>query len=119
MTEKFNLHGHEVEFGKNEGKAIIDIGLDEDNTDQCYLIDIFMVDKKDYVALLSSESSQIYLFYYDDSFENEEINLQVIEDEEEIDEVFHLFSYYWDEEALDNLVNDYESDLGDEEVIDE
>ena len=23
MTEKLNLHGHEVEFGKNKGKAII------------------------------------------------------------------------------------------------
>ena len=118
MTEKLNLHGHEVEFGKNKGKAIIEIGFDE-NTDQCYLIDIFTVDETDYVALLSSDSSQIYLFYYNDSFDNDEINLEIIEDEDEMDEVFHLFTHYWDEEALDNLVDDYESDMDDNDVIDE
>ena len=36
-----------------------------------------------------------------------------------MDEVFHLFSHYWDEEALDNLVEDYESDMDDEDMIDE
>lgn len=118
MTEKLNLHGHEVEFGKNQGKAIIEIGFDE-NADQCYLVDIFTVDETDYVALLSSDSSQIYLFYYNDSFDSDDINLEIIDDEEELDEVFHIFSHYWDEEALDNLVDDYESDMDEDEMIDE
>lgn len=110
MTEKLELHGHEVEFLKNEGKAIIEIDLGE-ASDECYLLDIFSVDGTDYVALISSESYEIYLFYYEDSFEEDEIDLRLIDDEEELDEVFHLFTHYWDDEAIDQVVEDYNSDL--------
>lgn len=110
MTEKIELHGHELEFLKNNGKAVIEIYLGE-RTDECYLIDIFTVDQTDYVALISSETSEIYIFYYEDSFENDEIDLKVVEDEEELEEVFHLFTHYWDDEALDNLVEEYNSDI--------
>lgn len=112
MTEKLELHGHEVEFLKNEGKAVIELDLG-DTTDECYLLDIFSVDGKDYVALISSESNEIYLFYYEDSFEEDEIDLKVIEDDEEIEEVFHLFTHYWDDEAIDQVVDDYNVDLED------
>ena len=110
MTEKLEIHGHELEFLKNEGKAVIEIDLG-DQTDECYLIDIFTVDETDYVALISSESNEIYLFYYEDSFEEDEIDLKVIEDEEELETVFHLFQHYWDDEALDQVVYEYEHDL--------
>lgn len=110
MTEKIELHGHELEFLKNNGKAVIEIDLGE-RTDECYLIDIFTVDQTDYVALISSETNEIYIFYYEDSFENDEIDLKVVEDEEELEEVFHLFTHYWDDEALDNLVKEYNSDI--------
>ena len=110
MTEKIELHGHELEFLKNNGKAVIEIDLSE-RTDECYLIDIFTVDQTDYVALISSETNEIYIFYYEDSFENDEIDLKVVEDEEEFEEVFHLFTHYWDDEALDNLVEEYNSDI--------
>ena len=110
MTEKIELHGHELEFLKNNGKAVIEIDLGE-RTDECYLIDIFTVDQTDYVALVSSETNEIYIFYYEDSFENDEIDLKVVEDEEELEEVFHLFTHYWDDEALDNLVEEYNSDI--------
>ena len=110
MTEKLELHGHEVEFLKNEGKAIIEIDLGE-ASDECYLLDIFSVDGTDYVALISSESYEIYLFYYEESFEEDEIDLRLIDDEEELEEVFHLFTHYWDDEAIDQVVEDYNSDL--------
>lgn len=110
MTEKIELHGHELEFLKNNGKAVIEIDLGE-RTDECYLVDIFTVDQTDYVALISSETNEIYIFYYEDSFENDEIDLKVVEDEEELEEVFHLFTHYWDDEALDNLVEEYNSDI--------
>lgn len=97
MTEKIELHGHELEFQKNSGKAVIEIDLGE-VSDECYLVDVFSVDGTDYVALISSESNEIYIFYYEDSFENDEIDLKVVDDEEELDEVFHLFTHYWDDE---------------------
>lgn len=110
MTEKIELHGHKLEFQKNNGKAVIEIDLG-DATDECYLIDVFSVDETDYVALISSESNEIYIFNYEDSFENDQIDLKVVEDEEELEEVFHLFTHYWDDEALDNLVEDYDNDI--------
>lgn len=110
MTEKIELHGHKLEFQKNNGKAVIEIDLG-DATDECYLIDVFSVDETDYVSLISSESNEIYIFYYEDSFENDQIDLKVVEDEEELEEVFHLFTHYWDDEALDNLVEDYNNDI--------
>lgn len=118
MTEKLELHGHEVEFLKNEGKAIIEIDLG-DASDECYLLDIFSVDGTDYVALISSESYEIYLFYYEDSFEEDEIDLRLIDDEEELEEVFHLFTHYWDDEAIDQVVEDYNSDLEIDDELEE
>ena len=99
MTEKIELHGHELEFQKNNGKAVIEIDLG-DATDECYLIDVFSVDGTDYVALISSESNEIYLFYYEDSFENDEVDLKVIEDEEELEEVI---------DALEDIIIDIEN----------
>ena len=110
MTEKIELHGHELEFQKNSGKAVIEIDLGE-VSDECCLVDVFSVDGTDYVALISSESNEIYIFYYEDSFENDEIDLKVVDDEEELDEVFHLFTHYWDDESLDKLVDDYDNDI--------
>lgn len=118
MTEKLELHGHEVEFLKNEGKAIIEIDLG-DASDECYLLDIFSVDGTDYVALISSDSYEIYLFYYEDSFEEDEIDLRLIDDEEELEEVFHLFTHYWDDEAIDQVVEDYNSDLEIDDELEE
>ena len=122
MTEKIELHGHELEFQKNSGKAVIEIDLGE-VSDECYLVDVFSVDGIDYVALISSESNEIYIFYYEDSFENDEIDLKVVDDEEELDEVFHLFTHYWDDESLDKLVDDYDNDIehfaDDEQVIED
>lgn len=112
MSEKLQIHGHELEFLKNEGKAVIQLDFGEDS-EECYLIDIFSVDDVDYVALISSMSNEIYLFYYEDSFDNDEneIDLKTIEDDDEIEEVFHLFSHYWDDDAIDQLVEDYNTDL--------
>lgn len=122
MTEKIELHGHELEFQKNSGKAVIEIDLGE-VSDECYLVDVFSVDGTDYVALISSESNEIYIFYYEDSFENDEIDLKVVDDEEELDEVFHLFTHYWDDESLDKLVDDYDNDIehfaDDEQVMED
>ena len=110
MVEKIELHGHELEFLKNNGKAVIEIDLGE-TRDECYLIDVFSVDQTDYVALISSDTNEIYIFYYEDSFENDEVDLKVVEDENELEDVFHLFTHYWYDDAIDGLVEDYNTDL--------
>lgn len=119
MTQKFESHGYQLEFEKKEGKAIIELDLDE-ASQECYLIDIFSVDEKDYIALVGADNEELYIFHYDSDEEDEEnITLLAIEDEEEIDLIYHLFSHYWNEEAIDSLIDDYNSDIEYLELDDE
>ena len=113
MTETFNIHGHEVVFNKNKGKAVIEIQLGE-TEEECILIDIFSVDDKEYIALLSGESSEIYLFRYTDIYGADNIDLTMIDDEDEVDEVFHIFSHYWTDDMIDDLICEYEEEVNSE-----
>ena len=110
MSEKLQIHGHEVEFLKNEGKAVIELDLG-DSTEECYLLDIFSVDGTDYVALISSENDNLYIFYYEDSFEEDEIELKMVDDDDQLEEIYHIFTHYWDDEAIDGVIDDYNSDI--------
>ncbi|WP_311491706.1 DUF1292 domain-containing protein [uncultured Anaerococcus sp.] len=114
MTETLNIHGHEVVFNKNKGKAVIEIQLGE-TEEECILIDIFSIDDKEYIALLSGETSEVYLFRYTDIYGDENIDLTMIDDEDEIDEVFHIFSHYWTDEMIDSLIEEYDSEVNSEE----
>lgn len=111
MTQKFESHGYQLEFEKNKGKALIELDFG-DSPQDCYLIDIFSVDSDDYIALVPVDSEELYILRYD-AIEDEEdsINLLAIEDEEELDLVYHLFFHYWDEENIDKVVEDYMDDL--------
>lgn len=114
MTETLNIHGHEVIFNKNKGKAVIAIQLGGDE-EECLLIDIFSVDDKGYIALLSGETSEIYLFRYTDIYDDENIELTMIDDEDEVDDVFHIFSHYWTDEKIDDLIDEYNAEVNSEE----
>ena len=116
MSKKLEIHNHEIEFEKNEGKAIIELQLD-DNPRQCYLIDIFSVDDNDYIALVDSENSELIILLYelvDD--QTGEIKLNSLEDEDKLDEIYHLFSHYWDYDTIDEIVKEYERDLEDSDI---
>lgn len=114
MTETFDIHGHKVEFNKNEGKAVIAIQLGE-GEEECILIDIFSIDEKEYIALLSGVSSEIYLFRYSDIYGDENIELNMIDDEDEIDEVFHIFSHYWTDDRIDDLIDEYDAEANNQD----
>lgn len=110
MTKKFESHGYQLKFEKNKGKAIIELELGS-GPQECYLIDIFSVDDQDYIALVPVDSEELYILKYDINEEDEEnINLIAVE-EEELDLIYHLFFHYWDEETIDNLIDDYMGDL--------
>jgi hypothetical protein len=119
MSQKMDIHGYQLEFEKNEGKAIIEIFIDEEGQ-ECYLIDIFSVNDRDYIALVPVDNDELYIFIYDvDEDDDENINLIAIEDEEEMDLIYHLFSHFWDEEAIDAVIDDYNSDMDFVDVEDE
>lgn len=111
MAKILEIHGHKLEFEKNEGKAIIELYFGDEPTES-YLIDIFSVDEVEYIALVDSESSQLYILEYMVDDENSEnISLNPLGDEEKLDEIYHLFNHYWDLEAIDEIVNEYMQDL--------
>lgn len=116
MAKELEIHGHNLEFEKNEGKAIIELHIEE-NPRETYLIDIFSVDGVDYIALVDSESSELYLLEYKvEDEESGEITLNPLENEEKLDEVFHLFNHYWDEDTIDKIVSEYIEDLEDSDM---
>lgn len=111
MTKKLEIHNHKLEFEKNEGKAIIELQLGE-NPIECYLIDIFSVDEIDYIALIDSESSELIILLYElADEEGKDVRLNSIESEEKMEEIYHLFSHYWDYDTIDKVVSEYENDL--------
>lgn len=118
MTKKLEIHGHSLEFEKNEGKAIIELNF-EDNPIETYLIDIFSVDGVDYVALVDDETSELYLLEYklvDD--ESGEVSLNPLDEEDKLDEIYHLFSHYWDSDSIDEVVEQYIEDIEDRDIDD-
>ncbi|MDY3007231.1 DUF1292 domain-containing protein [Anaerococcus sp. AGMB00486] len=116
MAKELEIHGHNVEFEKNEGKAIIELHID-DNPIEAYLLDIFSVDEIDYIALIDSQSSELYLLEYKlEDEESGEITLNPLEDEDKLDEIYHLFNHYWDEDSIDRIINEYIEDIEDRDM---
>lgn len=116
MSKKLKIHNHDIEFEKNQGKAIIELQLDE-NPRQCYLIDIFSIDNVDYIALIDIENSELIILLYELADEKTgEIKLNSLEDEQKLDEIYHLFSHYWDYDTIDEIVKEYERDLEDSDI---
>ncbi|MDD7306181.1 MAG: DUF1292 domain-containing protein [Peptoniphilaceae bacterium] len=119
MTQTIELHGHQLEFEKNKGKALIEFDF-ANSPQECYLIDIFSVDRDDYIALVSVDSEELYILRYDTSEDDKEnINLIAIDNEEELDLVYHLFSHYWDEDKLDKIIDAYKCDMKDMDNFEE
>lgn len=113
MTKRLDIHGHKLEFEKNQGKAIIELHI-TDEPSECYLIDIFSVDGTDYIALVDSDSSELYLLEYEiEDEESGQISLNPLESEEKLEEIYHLFNHYWDIDTIDDIIDEYIKDLED------
>ena len=39
----------------------------------------------------------------------------VIEDDDEMDEVYHLLSHYWTDEMIDDLIDEYNEEINQED----
>lgn len=100
-----------IEFNKTDKHVIITLHLDEKETD-CFLIDVFGVDDKDYIALYDVESEEVLLFKYnDDTLEDENINLEFIEDEEEFLTVSDIFEKEYTDEKIEEKLEEYSKEV--------
>lgn len=39
----------------------------------------------------------------------------MIDDEDEIDEVFHIFSHYWTDDRIDDLIDEYDAEANNQD----
>lgn len=81
-------HNHE-----HEELEMVQLTLEDDTELECYIIGIFEVDEKEYIALLPENDERVLIYQY---YENEEdIELKTIEDDEEFkivsDAYYELF----------------------------
>ena len=80
-----------------EERDVIYLTLDDDTVLECDVLEVFQVEGKDYIALLSKEDETVLLYeFYGDG---EDIRLENIED----DDAFQKVS-----EAFDELTEDWE-----------
>ncbi|MDO4661870.1 MAG: DUF1292 domain-containing protein [Tissierellia bacterium] len=106
---------HDIVFHKNDDKALISINIEDEDID-CALLDIFSIDDKEYIALVSLEDNDLYILEYDSEKDNEEeVILSFIEDEEEMDFVFDVFESHWSDEEIDEVMDSYFEELEEDE----
>lgn len=78
----------------HEEMEMIQLTLDDDTVMNCFVIGIFEVDDKEYIALLPEDDERVILYQYNEN--DGEVELKTIEDDEEFDVVseayYELFS---------------------------
>lgn len=116
MSDVIEVHDHVLEFKKNKGKSVINILFDDEEGQDCFLIDIFSIDGKDYCALVAVGGQDLYILEYEDMGDNN-ISLGYIDDDLDAEEVYDLFGHYRTDEMIDNLLDEYYEDY--EEVDDD
>lgn len=70
---------------------LITIVLDDDTELQCSVIGIFPVDDKEYIALLPENDDEILMYRYNETDNEDGIELALIESDDEFDKVEDTF----------------------------
>lgn len=82
-------HGHDHEHAEMEVPTMT-ITLDDDTEMECYVLSIFDVKEKQYIALLPIGEEEVFLYAYEEDAEKN-ISLDVIEDDDEYEAVADVF----------------------------
>ena len=92
-------HPHDHNHEHEEYDTII-LTLDEDSELECIVLDVFEVDEKAYIALVSIEEEQVLIYRYleVEGGEEDEFTLDTIDDEEEFELVSQAFNELFIEE---------------------
>lgn len=90
----------EEEMLDEEEMDVIVLTLDDDSEIECAILEIFPLDGKDYIALVTLDDEQKVLLYeFSEDEKTDEIEVSMIEDEEEFERVAEEFNRLMDEEA--------------------
>jgi uncharacterized protein YrzB (UPF0473 family) len=92
-------HPHDHNHEHEEYDTII-LTLDDDSELECIVLDVFEVDEKAYIALVSIEEEQVLIYRYleVEGGEEDEFTLDTIDDEEEFELVSQAFNELFIEE---------------------
>ena len=108
-----NTHGKNCDCGCQDGTedATVTLTLDDGSELECAVLSIFPAGDKQYIALVpldedeDSEEGDVYLYRFQE-FENGEIQLDNIIDDEEYEIVADAFDELLDSEEFDELFED-------------
>lgn len=97
MSDEKNF---EEEMLDEEEMDVIVLTLDDDSEIECAILEIFPLDGKDYIALVTlDEEQKVLLYEFSEDEKSEEIEVSMIEDEEEFERVAEEFNRLMNEEA--------------------
>lgn len=100
----------------DDAEMTITLELEDDTELECAVLAIFPMEDQQYIALTPateseelelSEESEVF-FYRFTEYENQEIELENIEDEDEYDKVAEAFDELLDEQQFDEVFDDKE-----------
>lgn len=87
-------HDHDHDDHNHEELEMLELTLDDDTTLKTYVLGIFEVEDKEYIALLPEDDERVLLYSYVET--GGEVQLNTIEDDEEFEIVseayYELFS---------------------------
>lgn len=85
--------------GCNEEMEIMHLSLDDGTDIDCYVLGVFDVNDKEYIALVPEDSEDVLLYRYSETEEG--VELDNIEDDAEYEEVGKVFDEIFEEEFED------------------
>ena len=108
-----NTHGEDCDCGcqDNNEEATVTLTLDDGSELECAVLSIFTAGENQYIALVpleedeDSEEGDVYLYRFQE-FENGEIQLDNIVDDDEYELVADAFDELLDSEEFDELFED-------------
>lgn len=89
-------HDHDHEHTEMEVPTMT-LTLDDDSELECYVLSVFDVEEKQYIALLPVGEEEVFLYVYNEDAEDG-LSLDVIEDDNEYDKVAAVFETLFDSE---------------------
>ncbi|TCT16706.1 uncharacterized protein DUF1292 [Natranaerovirga pectinivora] len=106
MSNNGHIHDENCNHDHDEHQTIT-LTLDDGKEVECFVVGIFEVDDKEYIALLPTDEDEVFLYCYQE-LEDGEIQLDNIDSEDEYEKVSEVFMAMMAEEGEDFEFEDEE-----------
>lgn len=99
-NQECNCNGNDHHHHDHEEVEMLELTLDDDTTLKTYVLGIFEVEDKEYIALLPEDDERVLLYEYIEDDQGE-VELKVIEEDDEFEIVSEAYNELFPEEDED------------------